>query len=339
MANCQHVHCARSLGNSVYILQRLQLRSMPDIPASCPLLTVWGRRKYWDEEYVHSLEDQIATLKTLLAESSRKEAYEAISSHEENRLRDVYSTSMSTSDMAASNDSGHGKQILLDEAEDPSTPPIIVHRSQTAMDELGSLMLSMGIEDRGEPSFIIPMGRSILSENSEAVIAGVKNPVNFPEVKDPLRKYLNDANLRQHLLECFMKYYNPYHQYLDTKKSEDIVLGDQVTQSIELCFRNCALFAVACHFSPLPDSLRIASEFASYAEQLSLHCLRYVPCEAVVQGLSLLAWRELVLGNDSMGYNLNCKIPHIQLSYDGLIHLNSYGNGTRIATRVTYNCT
>lgn len=181
-------------------------------------------------------------------------------------------------------------------------------KSQIAMEELSSLMLHLGVEDFGEPSFSIPAGKA--RRDSEL-------DYSFPKAVDSWTKpnSTRSQNLTvtqiQHLVDCFMTEYNPYHQFLTVEEAFDIKQSaSNKSDEIDTRFRNLAVFAVASSYSPNSDIRAMESELYIAAEAMALRAIRERPNDLVVQGLSLLAWRESMFGAASMAYNWIGESPH-----------------------------
>jgi hypothetical protein len=169
-------------------------------------------------------------------------------------------------------------------------------RSHAAMEELASLMLTMDLEGQGEPSFTLPPGKSkVVFER------------DLPSKDDLLNRDSGfreaPTQTREHLMDGFMQKFNIFHQFLDESDAKSIVQQLPCDEVGDDRFRNYALFSVGAHLSDDPEISALSSEFARSAESMVLQCLRQDSSDLVVQGLALLAWRELMLGNDSMAYN------------------------------------
>jgi hypothetical protein len=99
--------------------------------------------------------------------------------------------------------------------------------------------------------------------------------------------------------------FNAFHQVLDPDEAASITRQDPIAMKgpLDEKFRNSAIFSVGASLSSTIGATELDSQYASYAEGIVLRCIREQPSDLVVQGLSLLSWRELQLGNDSMAYN------------------------------------
>jgi hypothetical protein len=174
-------------------------------------------------------------------------------------------------------------------------------RSQFAMEDLASLMLTMDVNGQREPSFMMTS-----SSQKASVVEGQGIRADIMECieETPIHQNLNlSISIRQHLMFFFMENFNIFHQYLDFEDSILAVSSDHNFGNPDLRFRNYAIFAVGGYFSDTPDLQCIGRLCASKAESMALSCMRNNTSDLLVQGLSLLAWRELTLGNDDMAYS------------------------------------
>lgn len=171
-------------------------------------------------------------------------------------------------------------------------------RSNLAMEELASLMLTVKLEDQGEPSFTISSGKSRFAGGLDKIghqsqIGALPGTTLERETVIPLQVYM---------LEAFMNRFNIFHRVIDNAERLCLQSVNLRNGPIDTQFRNYALFSVAAYLTDENHS-RQSREYAELAEGLCLRCIRERPTDMIVQGLSLLSWRELQLGNDSMAYN------------------------------------
>ena len=178
-------------------------------------------------------------------------------------------------------------------------------RSHEAMEELASLMLTMDLEGQGEPSFTLPPGNSQIAFK-----------LDVPSNLEPSKQVqgVHDASTltletKRHLVSCFMQKFNIFHEFLDERDAKSIIQQELPDDQVDSQFRNYALFAVGAHLSDDPDIFPLSSEFAGSAERMVLESIRQHSSDLIAQGLVLLAWRELVLGNNSMAYNYIGELP------------------------------
>lgn len=165
-------------------------------------------------------------------------------------------------------------------------------RSHVAMEELASLMLTLGVEDKGEPSFTLSSGQSRHSLTP-----------NPPSPEEPTALPQALPELQGRLLDRFLSQFNTFHQVLDQEETSNLRFQNLESGSLEFRFRNHALFSVAAYLSDENDGLELSQKHAALAEDISLKCIREHPSDLLVQGLALLSWRELQIGNDNMAYN------------------------------------
>lgn len=252
-------------------------------------LTNTYRRKHCDDDYVRSLEDKVKALEAQLAnyqslepQSQHNEEYMG---HEILPVRSPATTSSLTCEFEA---------IAPESIDEPNDP-----RSQIAMKELASLMLTMDLEEKGEPSFTIPRNKSSSRQNS--ISTENLNPDTSSHDTD-LSKIGFYTETRTHLVECFMAAFNIYHQFIEQGEFQTILLETTFSTEPDFDFRNYALLSVGAFLSPKSDAKELSTHHATSAENILLRCIRAHPSDLVVQGLALLSWRELMLENNSMAY-------------------------------------
>lgn len=177
-------------------------------------------------------------------------------------------------------------------------------RSNSAMDELASLMLEMDIEEKGEPSFTIAAGRrkSSHTANRDFPAEGTSSARGWSSAKD----VTVSAELLQHLVDCFVTHFNLFHQFLDCHEVADVRSHGLNVVELDRYFRNTALLAVAACFSDREDAKALGTVCAQL-ETLPLQCIKEFPSDLVVQGLVLLSWRELMFGTINLAYNYVCE--------------------------------
>lgn len=178
-------------------------------------------------------------------------------------------------------------------------------RSHEAMEELASLMLTMDLEGQGEPSFTLPPGNSQVALKRELP----SNLEPSKQVQGVHEAFTLTLETRRHLVGCFMQKFNIFHEFLDERDAKFIIQQQLSDDQLDSQFRNYALFAVGAHLSDDPDIFPLSSEFAGSAERMVLESIRQHSSDLIAQGLVLLAWRELVLGNNSMAYNYIGELP------------------------------
>ena len=268
------------------------------------------RRRHYDGELIRSLESQIRLLESALRSRS-----EGIGESDETLHHTI---SMSQCEEPAPGvqisdyEPGYGPSALSPTGTTTSADD----RSASAMEELASLMLEMDIEEKGEPSFTIAAGKRQAPE-TDYQMSPLEAVVSIPREQgaEPLAPEISQE-LLGHLVDCFVRHFNSYHQFLDTKDIEHLKVHGFDTIDIDCRFRNAALLAVAACFSDQEDAKQIGASYSVLAQGLPFHCIRHRPSDLVVQGLALLAWKELVFGNPSMAYNYICTMAlHRNESY------------------------
>lgn len=168
-------------------------------------------------------------------------------------------------------------------------------RSSQAMNELSSLMLQLDVADIGEPSFTLSSNKP----REEIFSATSKKKQSL----DLCNGHVLSADDQKQLVRCFADNFNRFHQFLDPREAESLMLSISDAEDSDLSFRNSALLAVAASCSDMSRLKDLQEHFFTQAEGLVLYSIRKRPSDLVVQGLALLAWIELKEGSDSMAYN------------------------------------
>ncbi|TVY71382.1 Nitrogen assimilation transcription factor nit-4, partial [Lachnellula suecica] len=182
-------------------------------------------------------------------------------------------------------------------------------RSIVAMEELAGMMLTMAIEDKGEPSFTISSRKYM----NDAVAKPGVDP--YLATQPTLQTFDAQSESREKILACFLENFNSFHQILEPDEVRSLVLQDPTKGPLDEQLRSNAVLAVGASLSSVPGAAELELQHASFAEGIILRCIREQPSDLVVQGLSLLSWRELQLGNDSMAYN------YIAMATGQILHL------------------
>lgn len=184
--------------------------------------------------------------------------------------------------------------------------PEIDQRSKLAMEELSNMMLKMGVDEQGEPSFTIPSSGRRPRERSGTGNTQIRSTAVELLFQNHKTQYLDDIGLRHLLYAMFMENFNPYHWFI-YPESTPILLDTLFTEDQDMQFYGCALCAIGARFLDWPNRIDISRQFQQYAEAILVSCLRDFAGEATVKALCLLAWVELADGNDSMAFSYNCK--------------------------------
>ncbi|KAL1791752.1 hypothetical protein ACET3X_009503 [Alternaria dauci] len=262
-------------------------------------------RKRYEPDYVRALEEQVEALKALVSE--RAGTHDKLAHLDPGRSQTLQMAQRSdmfedTSPSASEQirDETFATQSQHSKSQNHIGPD---QRSSIAMEELGLMMLRLGINDEGEPSFTITTGQSSSSDS----VAPQQEPhlVNSTlDSRSPMH-VLENLALRRHLVGCFYQHFNPFHQVLTPVDVLNLEAGDYTRWSPDEMLRNVAVLAVGSHFSDHSDALMIGEQCAEDAEKMTFHCLRRYASYILVQGFSLLAWRDLTFGRDSMSWNFN----------------------------------
>lgn len=252
------------------------------------------RRKHYDDGYIRNLEDKVKILEDQL-ESYRKSEPQH-QNHEESMGHEILPTPGPAS-IDYTSPPADETEAGTPEKEGESNGP----RSQAAMEELASLMLTMDIEEKGEPSFTIPSGKDKYSlRQNNLSIDNIKFDPNHHSASSAEDRFCLET--RQHLVECFTNAFNVYHQFIEQAELPCVLSETTFSTELDLGFRNHALLSVGAFLSPNSDSRELSSYHAISAENMLFRCVREHPSDLAVQGLALLSWRELMLENNSMAY-------------------------------------
>ncbi|PVH72577.1 hypothetical protein DL98DRAFT_595847 [Cadophora sp. DSE1049] len=98
------------------------------------------------------------------------------------------------------------------------------HRSSLAMEDLGQMMLRMGINDRREPSFTVTPGQS--NAPNQTIRQREVQPTEPILTAENNLNVLQNAELRAHLIACFCRYFNPFHQVFVPDDVLKLEVGD-----------------------------------------------------------------------------------------------------------------
>lgn len=254
------------------------------------------RRKFSDDTLIKNLENQVKALESIV---KAQQTADVPATEEYTPLSQYIATPGYQFPPAV-----HDNTSALRE---PETLPLeydndnVAVRSNLAMEELASLMLTVKLEDQGEPSFAISSGKPRFAPGLDPPEQYSRSlSLDTASSSDPIQ------SLQSNLLQNFMERFNVYHQVIDAAEWSSLRAVDLTSGNIDARFRNYALFAIAAYLSG-EDLSYLSKEYAAVAEGIALQCIRERPTDLVVQGFSLLSWRELQLGNDSMAYNYTGK--------------------------------
>ncbi|KEF56696.1 uncharacterized protein A1O9_06885 [Exophiala aquamarina CBS 119918] len=283
------------------------------------------KRRHYDGDLIRNLENQIRLLESAL--QSRSEG-----------ISEVQGGLHETISMSQCEQSGAEAQRIEERGSVDGPPALLLNttsvdsRSTSAMEELASLMLEMGIEEKGEPSFTIAAGKRMPpeTEHREPPLEDVVS--NHPErpTEPPVPQV--SQQLLEHLLDCFIGHFNGYHQFVDARDVERLKLQGVDAGAVDSRFRNAALLAVAARFSDRDDAKQIGATYSVLAQSLPFHSIKHRPSDLVVQGLALLAWQELVFGIPSMAYN------YISMATGHVLYLGLHVTGLMKSTEAMHAC-
>jgi hypothetical protein len=258
------------------------------------LLTKPRRKRNID--YVISLEEQLEALKAYVRDLESRNSEPTV-------LRPPFLDDAFGIDEGP----GSGPNSQLDARNTPSHSYEQNYRLPSAVDELGSMMWKMSINESGGTSFIGPSGSFSFSTSSSPITTKTEDrkPVleNTVDADHLLMGYLADSNLRKELFQLFSEFINPFHQFVEpsTLNFYDYDSSDPVTTLAQY-----AILAAGSRLSKRQDADQIGDCFALHAESLALKCCRDHPSLIVIQVLTILCWRELSLENENMAWMYNC---------------------------------
>ncbi|KAK8190294.1 hypothetical protein IWZ00DRAFT_492179 [Phyllosticta capitalensis] len=284
------------------------------------------RRKYWDEDYVKSLEDQIQSLLAALKATSRSDEKalanavvtydetspdvrpltELVGGHAATEPQQEYNWSRNAIPDQATNMAPEAPTVLANSAR--SNP--VQDRSEAAMEELSVMMWRTNIGDGVTIISDDATGSDHRVEEAEEQQPPQAFPVNPPEV---ILHYCRDLNLVRTLASSFLANINTEHMFTSYRHDQvnEILHNYPHGQPRDLVFLHSAMLASGATFSSSssPNTANgyshdtIAEHFAQYAESLVFTCFREAPTVAVVQGLCILSERALALGRDQFGWS------------------------------------
>ncbi|PWY86638.1 hypothetical protein BO70DRAFT_394653 [Aspergillus heteromorphus CBS 117.55] len=241
------------------------------------------KRKYWDEDYVRSLEHQVQTLLAL----------------QENRGHSISSASDPSSIVDCDASGASDAEINIPHVKSPrrSKPADdgnIEDRSSVAMEELSTMMWRTNLGD----------GVTIVNEeHGKLAIANAerRHPAQ-PDFQLPLEMvpYCADRGRLHRLARLFLENINGEHQFTPYRSTDFLV--DYPNQPRDQVFLHSAMLATGATFEQAPDSLLVGDTFAGLCESLAFTCVRQNPSLSLIRGLCILSWRSLALGRDQFGW-------------------------------------
>ncbi|KAK9414865.1 putative Transcription factor domain-containing protein [Seiridium unicorne] len=261
-------------------------------PCSYPTEERPKRRKYWDEEYVASLENQV---KTLLAALEVKNAGSSIASGTlvEPSLSKPESDPVSAPSQSHHEAESTGGPTSGSQNDEPGDPQ---DRSLAAMEELSVMMWRTNIGD----------GVTIISDataDAQHRVEGSEQTEFRDSITPPPPKvllYCQDPGLLRDLATLFLDNINSEHQFTPYRSTD--FLEGYPYQSFGETFLHSTILATGAIFSTRSNAKEISEAFAQFAESLVFTCFRQSPTVHVVQGLCIMSWRSLALGRDHFGW-------------------------------------
>ncbi|KAF7552871.1 hypothetical protein G7Z17_g4020 [Cylindrodendrum hubeiense] len=228
----------------------------------------------WDKEYVKSLEEQVVAL-TAVVQELRSDASSAL------QLAPVSTIDTNQNDL-----NGHG-----------SLKPL----RADATGDLAATMWKMALDSGGSPSIIGPGGFFSFFANSPGFNAEEANSAS--QLDSKLRnfwKYAQDQELLDELAANFLEYVNPYYQFIERGAFNRHL---QYTHtSIDQQIFYSAAYALGACYSARGEAREIGAAFSLHVEQLVFNCYRTRPDHNLARSLTMLALRELSIGNNNVGW-------------------------------------
>lgn len=245
------------------------------------------------------MEDQILSLQAIIRSTQNGDSAA------------LYTRAVNLNDSPEYRDSVPSPKDCLDETEALPTAPFLSgdERSNEALQDLGNMVWKMNIGEGGEPALTGPSGNfcfpgvEVVQSPTAAQQVSVPATENRPDVS--FHACANDNILKYHLANCFLDLLNPYHQFTQSQSLD--MFDEYPNEPDDLAFLHSSILAAGSCVSRRPGSRAAGNTFADYAENLALKACRSHPSLAVVQGLTILAWRELSEGRDNTGWIYNCK--------------------------------
>ena len=208
---------------------------------------VLHRRKYWDENYVHSLENQVETLRALLQRQHVHLDPLPTEALDPAHATDVLASELAIESPAVSTDTAAITSGEMPVQENPLPPTQA--GSQKAMEELSVMMWRTNLGD----------GVTIVNDDEEENAAGVTiqgpssveapEAVSFDHAKPPVSvlKYLHDPLLLESLASLFLQNINQDHQFTEYTTTD--FLQGFPSQPVDLTFLHACCLAVGATFS------------------------------------------------------------------------------------------
>ncbi|KAJ5660570.1 hypothetical protein N7507_007021 [Penicillium longicatenatum] len=232
-------------------------------------------RKYWDEDYVKSLENQVKALLALQSTRGPTEHLDALV------ISDLEPGEPSPR-IGFGWDEEHRE--IQTQGDSEST------QFCKAMEELSVMMWRTNLAD----------GVSIDPESVSSQSEIASSPNARYSIPDHISDYAKDRNRIHSLAALFLKHINGEHQF--TRYKTTTPFSDFPGNSLDIVFLHGAILAAGATFENQPDSLKLSNDFAEFSENLVFTCFRHAPTINIIQGLCILSWRSLALGHDHLGW-------------------------------------
>ncbi|RAH86419.1 hypothetical protein BO86DRAFT_452870, partial [Aspergillus japonicus CBS 114.51] len=183
-------------------------------------------------------------------------------------------------------------------AEDAPTSSAL--GTQSAIDELTCMTWKLTIGTKGEPSFLGPSGGiSFPGLTVDAPLAREPDLSHTSCETEPTLCDFTDDAVEDQLIEYFMQHVASYYGFLDPRELRQ--MGNLCNEEDIQFYRHAACIAGSC-YSPVAEGQAIGNKLADLAQRAAVVQCASRPRELTVLSLSVLAWRELSLGQENMGW-------------------------------------
>ncbi|KAH7030612.1 uncharacterized protein B0I36DRAFT_322126 [Microdochium trichocladiopsis] len=226
------------------------------------------RKKYWDRDYVQSLENQVRILSTQTATNRHEdnESTESVCDPTTSRATDTTGANLCLSPRALT----EFTSLTWPKYPGFSDEPIFV----------------------GPGCFNNPFGKSLVAFEIPAVEIDSRETVTVSHLSQ-------DAELKEHLKKVFLEKINIYYNFVEEPWLQFSGLFPE--NDLALQFLYSTIFGIAAHCSTR-TSHREAECFINYAESLVSQCCREHPCISVLRGLVILSCYKNAVLDCSQGW-------------------------------------
>lgn len=279
-----------------------------------PSFLLARRRKYWDEDYVRNLENQVQCLlsalkatghdglaapnNTTTTTTTTATPQDGIPATNVSRFSTAGGVEAEADEPAAAFLLGAGHHAPPEPVDSPGAAAraqLVQERSEAAMEELSVMMWRTNMGD----------GVTIISDDSTGSDHKVERtpshaalyPVPAPA---SVLSYCANPALLHDLAQSFLDNINAEHAFTGYATTD--FLASYPNQRCDLAFLHSAILASGAMFSHVPEHEDVGDEFARFAESLIFTCFRESPTIAVIRGLCILSERALALGRDHFGW-------------------------------------